>query len=88
GLYTVSVLLDQDFHEFDLSDNHFGVNGGVGLLHGIFTNWFLDLNFQVHYFWTSTRTDVYEPDWFYLYSEGDTNPLFWAVTGGVALRLF
>lgn len=88
GLYTVSVLLDQDVHEFDLSDNHFGVNGGVGLLRGIFTNWFLDLNFQVHYFWTTRRTDLYKPDWFYLYSEGATNPLFWTVTGGVALRLF
>jgi opacity protein-like surface antigen len=88
GLYTVSLLLDQDFHEFDLSDNHFGVNAGAGLMRGIFTNWFLDLNFQAHYFWTTNEFDVFSPDWFYLYSEGDSNPLFWAVTGGVALKLF
>ncbi len=88
GLYTVSLLLDQDFHEFDLSNSHFGVNGGVGTLRNISTNWFLDLNFQIHYFWTAGGLDTMNPDWFYLYSEGDSDPLFWAVTGGVALRLF
>lgn len=88
GIYTVSLLLDQDFSEFDLSNTNFGVNAGVGLMRGIFTNWFLDLNFQAHYFWTEDTLEPESPDWFYLYSEGDSNPLFWALTVGVALKAF
>jgi hypothetical protein len=80
--------MDQDFHEFDLSNTNFGVNAGVGLMRGIFTNWFLDLNFQAHYFWTEDKLEPESPDWFYLYSEGDSNPLFWCLTVGVALKAF
>ncbi|UCH85458.1 MAG: outer membrane beta-barrel protein [Candidatus Latescibacterota bacterium] len=88
GVYTVSLLLDQDFSEFDLSNSNWGVNAGVGVMRRIFTNWFLDLNFQTHYFWTESEYEVESPDWFYVYSEGDSNPLFWALTAGVGLRLF
>ena len=88
GIYTVSLLLDQDFSEFDLSNTNWGVNAGAGVMRRISTNWFLDLNFQTHYFWTEDKFEPASPDWFFVYSEGDSNPLFWSVSGGVALRLF
>ena len=80
--------MDQDFNEFDLSNTNFGVNAGAGLMRRIFTNWFLDVNFQAHYFWTEANLEPESPDWFYLYSEGDSNPLFWALTVGVAIKAF
>jgi opacity protein-like surface antigen len=88
GLYTVSLLIDETIHEFDLTNNHFGVNAGVGVFRRIFTNWFLDFNFQIHKFWTADDIEPFDPDWLYIYSRGDSDPVFWAVTTGVALRLF
>jgi opacity protein-like surface antigen len=89
GFYVVSLILDQDFSQFDDSNNHFGVNAGVGLMRRIFTNWSLDINFHLHKFWTSENDHrTRDADWIYIYSEGDTDPVFWSVTGGVALRLF
>jgi opacity protein-like surface antigen len=86
GLYSASLLLDQALSELDLTKNYFGVTAGAGLTRRIFTNWFLDLNFHLHKFWTPDEpTSV---DWIYVFSDGDSDPLYWAVTTGVALRLF
>jgi hypothetical protein len=83
-MYTVSLLLDQAFLEFDLSNNHLGVNGGAGFVHRLSKNWFLDVGVEVHKFWTSTNDD----DIFYLYSGEDQDPVFYQVHGGIMLRLF
>lgn len=88
GLYAVSLLLDQSFQQFDLTDNHLGVNVNAGVLHRVFTNWFVDLNLHLHKFWTADSFDQQNPDWIYLYSGGDSDPLFWGVSAGIALRLF
>ncbi|UCG53176.1 MAG: outer membrane beta-barrel protein [Candidatus Latescibacterota bacterium] len=88
GLYTVSLLIDENIYEFELTNNHFGVNAGIGVFRRIFTNWFLDFNLQIHKFWTADDLDRFDPDWLYVYSRGDSDPLFWVVTTGVALRLF
>jgi hypothetical protein len=84
GLYTVSLLLDQAFSEFDLTNSHFGVVASSGIIRQISGNWFVDVSFQLHKFWTSAKTD----DLFFLYSEGDSNPIFYDATVGVMLRLF
>jgi opacity protein-like surface antigen len=88
GLYAISLLLDQSFQEFDLTDNHVGFNVNAGLTRNIFTNWFLEASLHVHKFRTADHLDRQNPDWVYLYSEGDRNPLFWTITAGVALRMF
>jgi hypothetical protein len=86
GLYSASLLLDQSLSEFDLTKNYFGINANAGVIRRIFTNWFLDLNVHIHKFWTSD--DPTKVDWIYIFSDGDSDPLFWAVSAGVALRLF
>lgn len=86
GLYSASLLLGQSFSQIDLTKNYFGVTGGAGAMRRISTNWFLDLNFHLHKFWTPDNPK--NVDWIYLFSDGDSDPLFWALTAGVALRLF
>jgi opacity protein-like surface antigen len=88
GLYAVSLLLDRSFEQYDLTDNHFGLNAGAGVIHRIFTNWYVDLNFHLHKFWTADTSDPGNPDWIFEYSNGDSDPLFWAINTGVILRLF
>jgi len=84
GLYRVSVLVDQVFSEFDLSDSHFGVVASGGIIRQISDNWFLDASVKAHKFWTSTDMD----DLFFRYSQGDGNPVFYNVSLGLMLRLF
>ncbi len=88
GLYAVSLLLDQTIQQFDLTNNHLGVTLNTGFIRRITTNWFLDAGLYLHKFWTADSLDPDSPDWLYLYSEGDSDPLFWSVTAGLALRLF
>jgi opacity protein-like surface antigen len=89
GMYVASLILDQDIQQFDLSNTNWGVTAGAGLIRRVSTNWSLDLTFQLHKFWTGTNDQrTSNPDWVYIYSEGDSDPLFWTVTAGVALRLF
>jgi opacity protein-like surface antigen len=88
GMYVVSLILDQTLNEFDLSNTNFGINLNAGLSRRISTNWFLDAGVYLHKFWTEDSLETASPDWVYVYSEGDSSPLFWCVTAGVALRLF
>jgi len=88
GFYASSLILDQSLNEFDLTNNHYGVNAGAGIFRRIFTNWYLDFGVSLHKFWTDDKYDPYDPDWIFLYSGGDSDPLFWTVTGGAALGLF
>jgi hypothetical protein len=83
GLYTVSLLVDQALSEYDLSNNHWGVNLGGGFIRQISGSWFLDLTGKLHKFWTSNEPD----DWFFVYSEGDEDPLFYSIDLGFMLRL-
>jgi hypothetical protein len=84
GLYTVSVLIDQAFSEFDLSNSHFGAVASGGIIRQISGSWFVDVSFQLHKLWTDKDFD----DLFYRYSEGDSDPVFYDITLGLMLRLF
>jgi hypothetical protein len=84
GPYTVSLLLDEAFNEFDFTDNHLGVNAGVVLMRRVSENWFIDIGVQAHKIWTSDKQD----DLFFIYSEGDQDPLFYNVSVGFMISLF
>jgi len=86
GFYAATLLLDQEFEELDLTNDYFGMTVNAGVTHRIFTNWFVDLGLNLHKFWTPDNPE--EVDWVYLFSGGDSDPLFWAITAGIALRLF
>jgi opacity protein-like surface antigen len=88
GIYAVSLLLDQTLNQFDLTNNNFGISFNAGLSRRISTNWFLDAGLYLHKFWTDDTFNPANPDWIFVYSEGDSDPLFWCVTIGTALRLF
>ena len=88
GMYVTSLILDQTLNEFDLTNTNFGINFNAGLSRRISTNWFLDAGVYLHKFWTEDSLEPESPDWVYVYSEGDSDPLFWCVTAGLALRLF
>ena len=84
ALYTVTLFVTQGLNQGDPSDNHLGANGTAGLVYRLSTNWFLDLDMQLHKIWTSSDpTDI-----IYAYSEGEQDPLFYVVNVGVMLRLF
>jgi hypothetical protein len=64
------------------------VNVNAGVLRRLSTNWFVDLNVHLHKFWTADTLNPDNPDWTHVYSRGDSDPLFWGITAGVALNLF
>jgi len=84
ALYTLTLFITQGLNQGDPSDNHVGVNGTVGAIYRLSKNWFVDTDIQVHKFWTSNEPD----DIFYAYSQGDRNPVFYAVNVGLMVRLF
>jgi hypothetical protein len=86
GFYAATLLLDQTIYQYDLTNDYFGVTVNAGVMHRIFTNWFLDLSLHLDKFWTPDNPTTVH--WVYLFSDGDNSPLFWSITGGVALRLF
>ena len=88
GMYVTSLILDQTLNEIDLSNTNFGINVNAGLSRRISTNWFVDAGVYLHKFWTEDSLEPESPDWVYVYSEGDSDPLFWCITAGLALRLF
>lgn len=84
GMYAVSLLVDEVFAEADLTNNHVGVNLGAGAIQQLSENWFVELDVQLHKFWTSSDID----DMFFRYSSGDGDPLFYQASVGVMIRLF
>jgi len=81
GIYTVSMLFDTGVQAFDESEQHFGINGGVGFLWRISTNWNLELNTTVNRLWTD------QDDLYYIFTSGDNNPWLFAFGFGVAMDL-
>jgi len=84
ALYTVTLFVQRGIGSGDTSDNHVGVNGTAALLYRVSQNWFLELDVEGYKMWTSSDPE----DLFYVYSEGDQDPLFYVVNLGVMLRLF
>ncbi len=84
GLYTFSLLLDSGFFQNETSDNYLGVNGGVGILRRVSTNWYLDFNVQINKFWTGDDLR----DLFFVSAKRDQDPVFYHVTTGFLLQLF
>jgi opacity protein-like surface antigen len=88
GLYAVTLLIDEGLFEFDATDNHLGVTVAAGLIRRLSTNWFFDASIHAHKFWTADELNIGNPDWIFVYSEGDSDPLLWTANVGVALRMF
>ena len=80
----VSVALASDFSAIDLSDQYFGVNGSLGIMRRVGTNWALELNSTVHYF--GTEQGIQDLLWTFTAGEGE-DPLFLGLSLGLAVDL-
>jgi hypothetical protein len=83
GVYSVSLLFDTGVTAFDFSDQHLGLNGGLGISRRIATSWCVELNGTVHYFSVDTQSS----DLYWTFTDGADNPLLVSVAMGVTLDL-
>jgi hypothetical protein len=83
GVYSVSILHDTGIQAFDYSDQHFGINGGLGVMWRFAATWNVEFNVTTHKFWTpAKRRDLY-----YIFTEEDTSPLMYQFGLGVSMDL-
>jgi hypothetical protein len=64
GVYSTSVIFATSIQSVDLSDQHLGGNGSVGVLLRFTNTWNLDLNVTLHHFRTSSSIG----DLFYIFT--------------------
>jgi opacity protein-like surface antigen len=81
GIYSVSMLYDTGVQAFKENNQNFGMNGGVGFLWRITTNWNIELNTTVQHL----RTDI--GDLYYIFTSSGQNPWLFSVGFGVAMDL-
>jgi len=89
GIYSVSILEDTGLQAINASNQHFGVNGGLGLLWRFSATWNVDLNFTTHKVWTPedpgcilARDCIY-----YAYTDEHTSPLLFQFGVGITMDL-
>jgi opacity protein-like surface antigen len=84
GIYSVSILFDSGIQAYDYSDQHFGFNGGGGILWRFTDTWNLDLGFTVHHFYTEKKRS----DLFWVFTgEGAANPTLLEFSAGICIDL-
>jgi len=83
GVYSVSLLFDSGVAAFDFSDQHLGLNGGLGVSRRVATSWSVELNGTVHYFDVDTQSS----DLYWTFTGGADNPLLISVALGATLDL-
>ncbi len=89
GIYSVSILEDTGLQARSASNQHFGINGGIGFLWRFSATWNLDFNFSSHKVWTPedpgcilARDCIY-----YAYTNRHTSPLMFQVGAGIVMDL-
>ncbi len=83
GVYSVSLLFDSGVTAFDFSDQHLGLNGGLGISRRIATSWCVEINSTVHFFDVDTQSS----DLYWTFTDGADNPVLVSVALGVTLDL-
>lgn len=83
GIYSVSMEFKGGLTAFDLSDQYFGVQGGLGLQRRISGNWCIEANGTVHYFPIDKTTS----DLYYAFTDGADDPLLLDIAVGLTLDL-
>jgi hypothetical protein len=83
GVYSASLLFDSSVAAFDFSDQHLGLNGGLGIARRFASSWSVELNGTLHYF----DIDPEASDLYWLFTGGADDPLLVGVALGVTLDL-
>ncbi len=81
GIYSVTILQDTGLEAFDVSDQHFGMNGGVGFLWRLTDSWSAEVSLIVHRLWTDSES------YFYIFTDGGSDPWLFTLGVGAALDL-
>jgi len=84
GIYSVSILFDSGIQAFGESDQHFGFNGGGGILWRFTDTWNLDLGFTVHHFYT--EKNLRNRLWVYT-GKGAASPTLLEFSAGICIDL-
>jgi hypothetical protein len=82
GIYSVSMVFDA-VNAPNVSDQRFGVNGGLGIAKRLSTNWSFDLSGVVHYFWINDEIE----DVYWAFTDGADPPLLLDISFGVIVDL-
>jgi len=83
GVYSVSMVFTDVLTPFDLSDQKFGFNGGLGFARRIAGNWSIEADGTAHYFTVDENID----DLYFAFTDGADAPLIFDVTLGLVLDL-
>ena len=83
GIYSVSMVFTDVLTPFDLSDQYFGFNGGLGLQRRLSGNWSVEASTTVHYF----PIDKSINDIYYAFTDGADAPLILDIALGLTVDL-
>ncbi len=84
GVYSSSILFTTTFQSGDISDQHLGANGSVGILLRFTETWNLDFNLTVHHYRTSSSIN----DIFYVFTgQGAQDPILLQAAIGITIDL-
>ena len=83
GIYSVSMVFTDVLTPFDLSDQKFGFNGGLGFARRIAGNWSIETDATAHYFMIEENIN----DLYFAFTDGADAPLIFDVTLGLTLDL-
>ena len=83
GVYSVSMVFTDVLTPFDLSDQKFGFNGGLGFARRIAGNWSIEMDGTAHYFMIEENIN----DLYWAFTDGADAPLLIEATLGLTLDL-
>jgi hypothetical protein len=83
GIYSVSILRDTGLQAYDFSNQHFGLNGGLGFLWRFAATWNLDVNLTAHKFWTPEDRSTL----FYIFTNEGSDPYLYQLGIGISMDL-
>jgi opacity protein-like surface antigen len=83
GIYSVSMVFTEVLTPFDLSDQKFGFNGGLGFARRISGNWSIEADGTAHYFLIEENIN----DLYFAFTDGADPPLIFDLTLGLTVDL-
>lgn len=83
GIYSVSMVFTDVLTPFDLSDQKFGFNGGLGFARRIAGNWSIEADGTAHYIMIEENMN----DLYFAFTDGADAPLIFDITLGLTVDL-
>ena len=89
GIYSVSILEDSGLQAMNASNQHFGLNAGLGLLWRFSATWNVDVSFTTHKLWTPEDPGCWRASdcIYYAYTDEHTSPVLFQFGVGITMDL-